>query len=74
MEITHGRDKNAAAIKEDAIGILPIGKAGVKDGRDILINKLQGLKDEGLPLGCLKDFTREGEVNGLDEDKGGGVG
>ena len=60
-------DIDAALVGEDACFDLPIGESRPKGERDVLMHRLEGLKNEGVSCGGGFNAMREGGVNEVDK-------
>ena len=60
-------DIDAALVSEDACLNLPISESRTKGERDVLMHRLEGLKNEGVSYGGGLNVMREGGVNQVDK-------
>ena len=64
-------DIDTALIGQDARFDLPVGEAGVKGKRDVIVHGLEGLEDKGIACQGRLNAVGEGNVDNVDEERWG---
>ena len=63
-----GRDVDTALIGEDTSLDLPVSEAGAEGERNVLVNRLKCLQDEGIASRSRLNAIGEGSVNDVDKE------
>ena len=62
---------DTALISQDARFDLPVGEAGTKGKRDVVVHGLEGLEDKGVTCRGRLDTMGEGDVDNIDKERWG---